>query len=622
MKHGISKHKHLRLLAMAVTLSAFAFSPNVSAKDLTQNLQLDSDITENLVVKSGSNITIDLNNHNITTTNVDAIYIENNASATIIGNGTVEATGKGYAAIFNNGNATIKGGTFLKDEAKGSWYAVLNHGIMTFENGTVKMNNFVTSSLVDNGYSNFNSVNERTGYVVGKGIEKPSLTINGGTFDGGLNTIKNDDNATLTINGGKFQNNVQVAVLNWNYATINGGTFEVPTGNDKTTLFNGYSTSGTLNNGVLKVTGGTFNSEYFIEGSAKTTDPIVVTGGNINATKGIINPRENDNIDGTNFVMSNTVSLTDPDKSLIPEGYTVYFANTFYIVDKEATVTVPSEIFVAKDKIVSLNIEANDTAYKYMSVTSSNKEIADMKDNGVLGIAPGTTTIKVDLKNGTVKEITVHVYEVIADEETKENESEVTDTVNDIINGKETEGIDKETANKVIESVKNGEKITTELEANEVKEETIAEEVKQKVSEVIKDEEIIAGYFDINFLLKGNDVELGKVTKLNNSVKVSLELPTTIKEVEEGYTRTYYVIRLHDGQVEKLDASIVDGKLTFETDRFSNYAISYVDTKIDDKDENLDDVPKTGDITKLIILGTSIVGLVAYVVIKKKKLFN
>ena len=58
-----------------------------------------------------------------------------------------------------------------------------------------------------------------------RGLEQPILTIDGGTFRGGLNTIKNDDRAKLTINGGTFSNYYQAVVQNHNIAEITGGTF-------------------------------------------------------------------------------------------------------------------------------------------------------------------------------------------------------------------------------------------------------------------------------------------------------------------------------------------------------------------------------------------------------------
>ena len=60
---------------------------------------------------------------------------------------------------------------------------------------------------------------------VKKNIVTPKLTINGGTFSGGLNTIKNDDGATLEIKNGTFNNMSQATVQNHHVTTISGGTF-------------------------------------------------------------------------------------------------------------------------------------------------------------------------------------------------------------------------------------------------------------------------------------------------------------------------------------------------------------------------------------------------------------
>ena len=90
------------------------------------------------------------------------------------------------------------------------------HGKMTVKAGVTVLNNGKYSSLFENGYYNWKQQD---------GIANPSLTIDGGTFRGGLNTIKNDDNATLTINDGLFANYAQAAFQNHHAATVNGGTF-------------------------------------------------------------------------------------------------------------------------------------------------------------------------------------------------------------------------------------------------------------------------------------------------------------------------------------------------------------------------------------------------------------
>lgn len=83
-----------------------------------------------------------------------------------------------------------------------SYYTLLNHGVMTVQEDVTVNNKGGYSSLFDNGYYSWKSKD---------GIDNPTLTIEGGKFNGGLNTIKNDDDAILNIAGGEFINYTQAA---------------------------------------------------------------------------------------------------------------------------------------------------------------------------------------------------------------------------------------------------------------------------------------------------------------------------------------------------------------------------------------------------------------------------
>ena len=65
--------------------------------------------TKNIVVKSGTNATITLDG-NLTVTGSHAIAVEEGAVLTIKGTGTVEAIGKEFVPLYNNGTTTIDGG--------------------------------------------------------------------------------------------------------------------------------------------------------------------------------------------------------------------------------------------------------------------------------------------------------------------------------------------------------------------------------------------------------------------------------------------------------------------------------------------------------------------------------
>ena len=77
------------------------------------------------------------------------------------------------------------------------------------------------------------------------------------------------------------------------------------------------------------------------------------------------------------------------------------------------------------------------------------------------------------------------------------------------------------------------------------------------------------------------DSEPEKVTgaELSKKVKISVELPENLI-APKGKTRTYYVIRVHDGVAEILPTTLNGKTITFETDRFSTYSIWYTEQDV------------------------------------------
>ena len=240
---------------------------------------------EDITVSGSKALTIDLNGMKLTNNSGDTIVVEIGATLTVTGSGTVDNVTHGKAAIYNNGTVILNGGSYTRsaeastsiENANGnSYYNILNHGTMTIEENVSVISSGSFSSLIANGYYNFSDTNPRSGYVSGTNQEAPSLTINGGTFSGGINTIKNDDNATLTVNNGSFSNMTQAAIQNNHVATINGGAFDANANHaienrhfdgghntGSVTVTNGVFTGGlyTTEGAAWNITGGTFSSD-------------------------------------------------------------------------------------------------------------------------------------------------------------------------------------------------------------------------------------------------------------------------------------------------------------------------------------------------------------------------
>ena len=231
-------------------------------------VKLLQNVEEDVTIPKGKTITLALNGKKLT--NVSGDTITNNGNLTIVGEGTVDNVTHGKADIYNNGLATLNGGSYTRSQEAentpsssggNSYYNILNHGVMTINSGVSVTSSGHFSSLIDNGYFSFaDDKNPRSGYVAGTNMENPSLTISGGFFSGGINTIKNDDNGKLTILDGTFTNYTQAALQNHNIATVSGGTFEgtgvakavINCGNPKCTVAEHDQHNLTIFNGKFK----------------------------------------------------------------------------------------------------------------------------------------------------------------------------------------------------------------------------------------------------------------------------------------------------------------------------------------------------------------------------------
>ena len=218
------------------------------ALDVAQDgdtVTLLADRTEDVTINKS--ITLDLGGKTLTNTNA--------GKATL----TVAA---GATATVMNGN--IVGGT--------SFYTIQNKGTATFENVTATAGN-IGSSMIDN-YGD--------------------LTINSGSYTGGLNVVKSEEDSKLTINGGKFTldyatNGYTGVIFAYGDTTISGGEFIqnlTTTGrwNHPQVILAGVVEGHTSS---VKVTGGTFTNkmsgESIFRGVGKaTSDNFEVSGGTYN----------------------------------------------------------------------------------------------------------------------------------------------------------------------------------------------------------------------------------------------------------------------------------------------------------------------------------------------------
>ena len=247
-------------------------------------IKLNANITASIEIKN--EVHLDLNGKTLTNeADKPTITVANGGSLTVEGSGTVDNVSHAKPAVLNQqgGTVVLSGGSYTRskeDSKENSFYNLQNLGTMTINSGVSVTADGHYSSLVANGWYNGSQNTAK---------QEANLTITGGNFSGGLNTIKNDDWGVLEITGGNFSNTTQATVMNWNQATVSGGTFT----SEADVFANGYI-SADSDKGELTITGGTFtagegNNVVMISQSATNGGKIDISNatmtGNLNLSK-------------------------------------------------------------------------------------------------------------------------------------------------------------------------------------------------------------------------------------------------------------------------------------------------------------------------------------------------
>lgn len=350
----------------------------VAKADNGATIKLLKDTAEDITILAGKTITIDLNGKKITNRSADTITVEKGAALTINGTGTVDNVTHGKAAIVNGGTVVLNGGLYTRSKedmennkdtgGKNSYYTILNDngGVMTINAGVEVKNIGHFSSMIRNG-----------------GTTASTLTINGGTFSGGINTVKNDGAGTLTINGGDFSNTTQFVVMNWHKATINGGSFKAQPAAEAVLFTSAYGKDAevlgelTINNGNFECANKTQSliQDYYDKDNTGTA---TITGGTFNT-----NPK--DYVPAADYTVAKkdgvyTVAKKDPDK----DG------------TGETTSAVKLEVPATSNTVINTTVDQNDIETNKELTVTNGKTAVTINQVGVNEI--GAINLKLDIK--------------------------------------------------------------------------------------------------------------------------------------------------------------------------------------------------------------------------------
>ena len=232
------------------------------------------------------------------------------------------------------------------------------------------------------------------------------MTINNGTFSGGLNTIKNDDRAELTINNGTFKNFYQATVQNHNIATIKGGTYKAAsdassTGKETYGVYN-CGCGANIDLGTLTVTGGIFEgADYAIADVSSQTAVVNISGGSFSGAKGAVKGTN------SNAIISISGGVFDSNvQAYAADGYkAIQVTGDKYVVTNEIALDKKStRIRRGYTDTLKAIVEANGKTYDVaapITWASDKESVATVKDGVVTGVDYGTATITATLGTTT-----------------------------------------------------------------------------------------------------------------------------------------------------------------------------------------------------------------------------
>ena len=389
------------------------------------------DAKENVVIPEGATVTLDLGTFTLAN-NGASHTITNKGTLTIQGSGKVDNENHGKAALWNEGTAVLNGGTFDRSKEAGSsaeasgsnsYYTVVNHGNMTINDGVTITQNGKFSSLLENGW--YNGAENKSG--------QPSvLTIKGGTFSGGLNTIKNDDYGELIVEGGTFTNVAQAALLNWNEAEISGGDFQADEGSS-CVILNGYLDD-TMDAGKLTITGGTFTGGDSTDalntmGGSSNSGNIQISGGTLNGD--IVLGAASNSAAGTlaisgSAVVNGSVTNTKKDNVTISGGSVA--GEVSNSGDGSTSITggafaqKPADEYIGGASAVAKYQAAGGAAAYYIGEESINQAAANAESGSTIEVLKGDVKLDITADDVTVKnsgdgDVTVNDQDVPAGDE-------------------------------------------------------------------------------------------------------------------------------------------------------------------------------------------------------------
>lgn len=264
---------------------------------------------------------------------------------------------------------------------------------------------------------------------------------------------------------------------------------------------------------------------------------------------------------------------------LVYDGIAVGMGNDIEVVYNAASCDiVPDNVeFMPVNYSMNMrysNIEVADTLGCY--VRSSDDSILEISGNiengyslvakkpGVVSIIEGSTLLDVQASGP------MGVYDINAD-----NQGLVNDSVRSYL----VNNLTPEQSEQFSDTIARGEVADIELRVVNLGDD-VDEDEKKAIEAVAGDNISVVYYFDVKLLISSNGNIIAEISDLGDSQEDTVLITWTdleFKDVPVGYIRKYYVVRMHNGVTEKINATVTQDGLSVYSGKFGTYAIAYED---------------------------------------------
>ena len=548
-----------------------------------------------LTVPSDVTITIDLNGHTVSKPTGTGRILENAGNVTINDSSTDKS---GLVSAYRNnvgntGTMVINGGTFETHCNVGG--TTLYNGV----GGTMTINGCVVNA-------DFFAINNEGDMEINGGEFHSTSTNEPGTF---AYCVRNYANMTIndaTITG------IQGALASASgVLKVYDGHFSTEWGNSRS--FYALYIAGEQDVVTGYIYGGTYSSpKYAIyigndnkggDGGINADATTFVYGGTYNGgISAIYRAQQTGNpyVSGGTFRKGEAPNDT-PDP--VVEGYMaegcVYDAATGKVSDPRIfSVAFDTELVTLAEggsMMLQATVEAGADADKTVSFSSDNTAVATVAPNGLLtAVSAGNAVITATVgdKSASCSVVVVGTPQLptvdpekpaekveigVADGSAEVIDDTLTQIVGKVLNDMDIgEAVDDQTKAAIKEAVEQDKPITIVIKTETLAPSQVDADDAAKTEAVAGAGADVAQYLDISMILQADGREIGTLNRLVGSITVQVAIPADLLADD----RVFYVVRVHDGVAEKLDTVVQDGVASFETDRFSTYALLYESTSL------------------------------------------